>query len=165
MDLRIQIERMIEPEAKTRFEEFTNNLGDRLVQPLFKIKELSEASNPYILIVMSIILLSIPTASYIVLFKDQGFMNFAFMQTFACLVISYGLCRQLTILPYLIDPESQWHLKTSSVLVLISLLCLVQSWNYWPRKNSLFFFTLFPTIEWCFEIQKSGRRVAYGLDN
>jgi len=68
-------------------------------------------------------------------------------------------------LPYLTDSESQFELKISAVLIQVCLVCFVQSWNYWPKKNTIFIFSFFPVVEWCFEILKSGRRMKYGLDN
>lgn len=70
---------MIEVEPMTKFEAFTDKLGNKLIEPLYKIKDLSEASSPYLLIVLTVLLLSVTFISYLLIFRDQGFMNFAFM--------------------------------------------------------------------------------------
>lgn len=116
---------MIEVEPMTRWENLTDKIGRKLIEPLYKIKDISEASSPYLLIVLTVLLLCVPMISYLVVFRDQGFMNFAFMQAFACMMISYGLCRQLTILPYLTDPDQQFELKVSAVLIQVCLICFV----------------------------------------
>lgn len=67
----------VEPPSK--LSKILSEIGDKFVDPLFKIKGLSESSSPYPLILLSIILLSISLSSYLLLFGDQSILNFGFM--------------------------------------------------------------------------------------
>lgn len=112
-------------ERPSKMSQFLDQVGNKLVGPLFKIKGLSESSSPYPLVLLSIILLSISLSAYLLLFREQSFLNFGFMQLFTGLILSYVLCRKLNLRPYLTQQKSQKELKISTFLLLIGMLSLI----------------------------------------
>jgi hypothetical protein len=159
-----QIGDVSQEHQQNKWAKLASLIGDKLAAPLYKIKDLSESSSPYPLILLSVILMAFSLSIYLLLFRNQSILNFGFVQAFISMVITYFLCRKMSILPYLISEKNQKYLKISSAILVAGIICLVQSWNCWPKKNTLFVLSFLPILEWGFEVLNSSRRTTYGLD-